>query len=135
METDRRVQVKQRHTAKRIFERLRGEHGFGGIYTDVKDHVRIERARWWETFVPLSYLPGHMQIDLGEVVEVIGGERQKVHFFCMDLPQSDACFVKGYPGETTEAFLDGHVSAFAFFGGGELLRIPGRSLMFLIRRV
>ena len=35
----------------------------------------------------------------------------------MDLPQSDACFVKGYPRETTEAFLDGHVSAFAFFGG------------------
>ena len=35
----------------------------------------------------------------------------------MDLPQSDAGFVKAYPGETTEAFLDGHVSAFAFFGG------------------
>ena len=47
----------------------------------------------------------------------IGGVRQKIHFFCMDLPQSDACFVKAYPRETTEAFLDGHVSAFAFFGG------------------
>jgi transposase len=34
-----------------------------------------------------------------------------------DLPQSDACFIKAYPAETTEAFLDGHVSAFAFFGG------------------
>jgi hypothetical protein len=43
--------------------------------------------------------------------------RQKIHFLCMDLPQSDACFVKAYPRETTEAFLDGHVSAFAFFGG------------------
>jgi hypothetical protein len=48
---------------------------------------------------------------------VIGGVRQKIHFFCMDLPHSDACFVKAYPAETTEAFLDGHVSAFAFFGG------------------
>ena len=48
---------------------------------------------------------------------MIGGVRQKIHFFCMDLPQSDACFVKAYPRETTEAFLDGHVSAFAFFGG------------------
>ena len=38
----------------------------------------------------------------------------------MDLPQSDACFVKGYPAETTEAFLDGHGSAFAFFGGAPL---------------
>jgi hypothetical protein len=36
---------------------------------------------------------------------------------CFDLPHSDAPFVKAYPAETTEAFLDGHVSAFAFFGG------------------
>ncbi len=48
---------------------------------------------------------------------MIGGVRQKIHFFCMDLPQSDACFVKAYPCETTEAFLDGHVASFAFFGG------------------
>jgi len=41
---------------------------------------------------------------------------QKVHLFVMDLPHSDAGFVKAYPAETTEAFLDGHVSAFAFFG-------------------
>jgi transposase len=52
-----------------------------------------------------------------EAVAEIGGVRQKVHFFCLDLPQSDACFVKAYPRETTEAFLDGHVAAFAFFGG------------------
>lgn len=48
---------------------------------------------------------------------MIGGVRQKIHFFCMDLPHSDGCFVKAYPAETTEAFLDGHVAAFAFFGG------------------
>jgi transposase len=41
----------------------------------------------------------------------------KLHVFCFDLPQSDACFIKAYPAETTEAFLDGNVSAFAFFGG------------------
>ncbi len=40
-----------------------------------------------------------------------------MHVFCMNLPHSDAPFVKAYPAETTEAFLDGHVSAFAFFGG------------------
>ena len=67
--------------------------------------------------MPLAHPPGHAQVDFGEAVGVIGGVRQKIHFFCMDLPQSDACFVKGYPAETTEAFLDGHVSAFAFFGG------------------
>ena len=113
---DRIAPVKQRHTAKRIFERLRDEHGYGGGYTVVKDYVRQCRARSRETFVPLAHPPGHAQVDFGEAVGVIGGVRQKVHFFCMDLPQSDACFVKAYPAETTEAFLDGHVSACAFFG-------------------
>ncbi len=114
---DRIAPVKQRHTAKRIFERLRDEYGYGGGYTVVKDYVRQCRARGRETFVPLAHPPGHAQVDFGEAVGVIGGVRQKMHFFCMDLPQSDACFVKAYPAETTEAFLDGHVSAFAFFGG------------------
>jgi transposase len=109
--------AKQRHTAKRIFERLRDEHGFAGGYTVVKDYVRVSRARGRETFVPLAHPPGHAQVDFGEAVGIVGGVRQKIHFLCMDLPQSDACFVKAYPRETTEAFLDGHVSAFAFFGG------------------
>src|SRR5271154_4227771 len=114
---DKQRPVKQRHTAKRIFERLRDEHGFAGGYTVVKDYVRVSRARERETFVPLAHPPGHAQVDFGEAVGVIGGVRQKIHFFCMDLPQSDACFVKAYPRETTEAFLDGHVASFAFFGG------------------
>ncbi len=67
--------------------------------------------------MPLAHPPGHAQVDFGEAIAVIGGVRQKIHFFCLDLPQSDACFVKAYPRETTEAFLDGHVSAFGFFGG------------------
>jgi transposase len=117
LEADRSAPAKQRHTAKRIFERLRDEHGYCGGYTVVKDHVRVSRARGRETFVPLAHPPGHGQVDFGEAVAVIGGVRQKIHFFCLDLPQSDACFVKAYPRETTEAFLDGHVSAFGFFGG------------------
>ena len=48
---------------------------------------------------------------------VIGGVEQKAHCFVIDLPHSDGCFVKAYPAETTEVFLDGHVSAFAFLGG------------------
>src|SRR5215212_10584790 len=88
-----------------------------GGYTTVRDYVREARTRQKETFVPLSHPPGHAQVDFGEALGVIGGERVKIHFFCMDLPHSDACFVKAYPAETLEAFLDGHVSAFAFFGG------------------
>ena len=117
LDGDRASPVKQRHTAKRIFERLRDEHGYTGGYTMVKDHVRLCRARGRETFVPLAHPPGHAQVDFGEAVAVVGGERMKIHYFCMSLPQSDACFFKAYPRETTEAFLDGHVSAFAFFGG------------------
>ena len=117
LEADRSAPVKQRHTAKRIFERLRDEHGYTGGYTVVKDHVRICRAQGRETFVPLAHPPGHAQVDFGEAVATIGGVRRKIHFLCMDLPHSDACFVKAYPRETTEAFLNGHVAAFAFFAG------------------
>jgi transposase len=105
---------KQRHTAKRIYDRLRAEHGFDGGYSAVKEYVQLARSRARETFVPLAHPPGHAQVDFGEV---IGGVRQKMHVFFMDLPHSDAPFIKAYPAETTEAFLDGHVSAFAFFGG------------------
>ena len=108
---------KQRHTAQRIFQRLRDEHGFGGQYTIVKDYVREHRRGSQEMFVPLSHPPGHAQCDFGEALVIIGGVEQKAHCFVLDLPHSDGCFVKAYPAETTEAFLDGHVSAFAFLGG------------------
>jgi transposase len=117
LESDKTAPTKQRHTAKRIFERLRDEHGFAGGYTVVKDYVRLSRTRSREVFIPLAHPPGHAQVDFGECVAVIGGVRMKLHVFCFDLPQSDACFIKAYAAETTEAFLDGHVSAFAFFGG------------------
>ncbi len=114
---DRDVPRKQRHTAQRIFERLRDEHGFAGGYTIVKDYVRGRRLSTREAFVPLHHPPGHAQADFGQAIVELQGKRQKAHFFCMILPHSDAWFVKAYPRETTEAFLDGHVSAFAFFGG------------------
>ena len=117
LESDLGVPRKQRHTAKRIFERLRDEYGFGGQYTIVKDYVREHRRQTREMFVPLSHSPGHAQCDFGEALVVIGGVEQKAHCFVIDLPHSDGCFVKAYPAETTEAFLDGHVSAFAFLGG------------------
>ncbi len=116
LDADRTAPVKQRHSAKRIFEPLRDEHGFAGGYTVVKDYVRLCQARGRETFVPVAHPPGPAQVDFGEAVAVIGGVRCKIHFFSMALPQSDAPFVEAYPRETTEALLDGHVSPFAFFG-------------------
>ena len=117
LEEDRPVHRKQHHTAKRIFERLRDEHGFTGKETIVKDYVRERRLRRREMFVPLSHPPGHAQADFGEADAIIAGVKYRAHFFVMILPHSDACFVAAYPAATTEAWLDGHNRAFVFFGG------------------
>jgi transposase len=117
LEEDQGRPRKQRHTARRIFQRLRAEHGFAGGETIVKAFVRERRLQGREMFVPLVHPPGHGQADFGEAVAVIGGEQRRIHFLAVDLPHSDACFVKAYPAETTEAFCDGHNAAFAFFGG------------------
>lgn len=117
LEADRALPKKQRHTAQRIFERLRSEYGFSGGVTIVTDYVREKKRRTQEVFVPLSHPPGHAQVDFGEALGEIGGVQRKLHYFAMALPHSDAFFIKAYPAETTEGFCDGHVSAFAFFGG------------------
>ena len=108
LEDDKSQPKKQRHTAKRIRDRLKEEHGFGGGYTIVKDYVREARLRHKEVFVPLAHPPGDAQVDFGEALVAIGGVEQKAHFLCMDLPQSDDCFVIAFPAENTEAFLEGH---------------------------
>ena len=117
LEDDKGRPVKQRHTSQRLFERLRDEHGFTGGITIVKDYVAGRHQRSQEMFVPLVHPAGHAQADFGEAIGIIGGVERKIHFFAFHLPHSDACFVVGYPAETTEAFCDGHVRAFAFFGG------------------
>jgi len=117
LENDKNKPKKQRHTAKRIFDRLKDEHGYSGGYTIVKDYVREKHLRTREMFVPLSHPPGHGQADFGEALFFIGGVELKGHYFCVDLPHSDDLFVKVYPAETMEAFCDGHNSAFSYFGG------------------
>jgi transposase len=117
LEGDRSVHKKQRHTARRIFDRLRDERGFSGRYTIVREYIAQATLRGREMFVPLSHRPGHAQADFGEADGYIAGKKVRFHYFCMDLPHSDGCFVKAYPAETAEAFCDGHVAAFEFFGG------------------
>ena len=114
---DRTVHAKQHHTVVRIFERLRDERGFTGGETIVREYVAMHKRRTREVFVPLSHRPGHAQVDFGEADAIIDGQQVRHHYFCMDLPHSDAPFFKTYPGEVAEAFCDGHVEAFAFFGG------------------
>src|ERR1700730_1202720 len=64
---------KQQHTSKRIFERLRDEHGYSGGITIVKDYVLARRLRHREVFVPLRHDPGHAQVDFGEALAEIAG--------------------------------------------------------------
>ncbi len=114
---DRERPRKQRHTAQRIFDRLRDEYGFTGGYTTVKDYVREKKLGGQEMFVPLTHPPGDAQADFGEAVVVINGVQRKAHFLVVDLPHSDDAFVKAFPAETTEAFCEGHNAAFRYFGG------------------
>ena len=117
LEADKQQIRKQRHTSKRIFERLKQEHGYTGGYTVVKDYVREQSLRQKEMYVPLVHPPGQAQVDFGEADIIRNGQVERAHFFTMDLPQSDDAFVMAFPAETTEAFAEGHNQAFAYFGG------------------
>jgi transposase len=116
LEDDKQKPAKQRHTARRIFDRLQAEHGFTGGYTTIKNYVRGAHVRGREMFVPLLHPPGEAQVDFGEALVIIAGVECKAHFLAMDMPHSDDCFVTAFPAETTEAFLEGHLRAFEYFG-------------------
>src|SRR4051812_27238263 len=117
LEADKKAPRKQRHTAIRIFQRLRDEHGYQGGLTVVKEAVAAWRLRTAEVFVPLAHPPGEAQVDFGHAEVTLDGRPAKVAVFVMTLPYSDAIFACTFPRECTEAFLEGHVRAFAFFGG------------------
>jgi transposase len=117
LEDDRKAPKKQRHTARRIFDRLRAEHGYHGGLTMVKVAVRAWRIGTAEVFVPLAHPPGQAQADFGHAEVVLDGQPAKVAVFVMTMPYSDAIFACTFPRECTEAFLEGHVRAFEFFGG------------------
>jgi transposase len=114
---DQSAPPKQRHTAKRIFERLRGEHGYAGGLTVVKEAVHAWRQQHAEAFVPLAHRPGEAQVDFGHAEVTVDGAPTKAALFVMTLPYSDALFCCAFPKECTEAFLEGHRRAFDFLGG------------------
>ncbi|MDP9343269.1 MAG: IS21 family transposase, partial [Actinomycetota bacterium] len=115
--SDREAPPKQRHTAKRIFCRLRDEYGYPGGITQVKEAVARHRRHAQEVFVPLSHPPGEAQFDFGYATVEIAGVRRKAAFAVMSLPYSDAFHVSAYPRECTETFQAAHGAAFSFFGG------------------
>src|ERR687891_1684234 len=122
LEADREAPRKQRHTAKRIHERLRDEHGVEVSERQVRRYVRERRRALGElvdeVFVPLCHEPGvEAEVDWGEATVVIGGVETRVFLFLMRACFSGGCFVQAHTRETQQAFLEAHVGAFEFFGG------------------
>lgn len=117
LEADKKVPRKQRHTGKRICERLREEHGYTGGITVVRDEIRRWKQKTSEVFMPLAHPPGEAQFDFGEARAIYRGREIKVMFCVMSLPYSDVFFCQAFPRECTETFQAGQVRAFEFFGG------------------
>jgi transposase len=115
LKDDRAMPRKQRHTARRIYERLKKENSYDGGITIVKEAVRAWHRQRAEVFVPLSHPPGEAQVDFGEGDIILNGRQATIAFLVMSLPYSDAFFCCAFPRECTEAFLEGHRRAFAFF--------------------
>jgi len=116
IESDKDYPQKQRHTAKRIYERLK-EMGYEGGYTQIREAVRELRNLTKEVFMPLSHRPGEGQVDFGYALARVCGVLRKVAFFVMALPFSDAFFVMAFERECTESYWEGHARAFEFLGG------------------
>jgi transposase len=109
---------KQRHTARRIYDRLVAEHDFPGSEVTVRRAVRTLRGRRVEVFVPLEAVPGKVaQADFGQAQVMIAGRAEKVFIFCLRAKHSKVPFAMAYPTEKLEAFLDGHTKGLEFFGG------------------
>jgi transposase len=124
LDADRDAPRKQRHTARRVWQRLVEEHGAVVSERQVSRYVR-ERRRGFgdigEVFVPQHHEPGmEGEVDWGEAWAVIDGEVVKVHLFQLRLCHSGAAFAAAFRSETQQAFLEGHVEAFEFLGG-----VPG----------
>jgi transposase len=117
LEADRQAPRKQRHTAERIFQRLRDEHGYAGCASIVRAAAAEWKRGQAEVFVPLAHPPGEAQMDFGHAEVVIAGEPVTAAVFVLTLPYSDAFFVRAFPKECTESFQDGHVRAFKYLGG------------------
>jgi transposase len=110
LKADEQAPSKQRHTARRVYERLAEEHGYAGSEVTVRRAVRRLRRRQVEMYVPLEAPPGKIaQADFGKAQLLIGGRLREVSFFCMRAKASGVPFAVAYPTERLEAFLAGHV--------------------------
>jgi transposase len=123
LEEDRKAPRKQRHTAHRIWERLRAEiSGFDVGERSVRKYVSMRKQELGlsvrETCVPQSYDWGvEAQVDWYEAWADLGGERVKLQVFAMRSMASGGAFHRAYFRATQQAFLEAHELAFEYFGG------------------
>ena len=112
---------KQKHTAKKIYDRLVSEKNFNGSYSTIRTSVRNlrdQRVVPPKSSVPLSYSPGEaVQIDWGEATIYLDGQKTKVYTFCGRLCYSCDIFVQIYKAANEETFLEAQQLMFEFFGG------------------
>lgn len=120
---DKDLPRKRRHTAKRIFERLRDERSYTGGESTVRNYVAARKRELGmgaraATF-PLDHQPDEAagQMDWGERVAEISGVETTVHLCCVRLNYSGHFFVQAFPAERQEMMFEGHRRAFEFFGG------------------
>jgi transposase len=123
---DREVPRKQRHTARRVWQRLVAEHGAAVPEVTVSRYVGRRRAGLGlenvDVAVPQTHLPGaEAEVDFGEFHAVIAGVPAKLWLFVLRLSCSGRAFHVAFATQAQEAFLEGHVLAFEHFGA-----VPGR---------
>ena len=120
LEEDRGNWHKQRHTAKRIHERLVGECGFEGSYSTVQRYVksyRKARKDPRDEYLDLEWRPGEMQVDFGQADFRVVGVRKRLHDLVCDFPFSNVGLAQVFPGETAECVCEGLMSVFGHIGG------------------
>jgi transposase len=118
LEQDKTAPGKQRHTARRVYDRLVDEWGFEGGESTVRKVVAQLRPNLPEVFIPLSFSPGEAaQVDWGTATVYIAGEKTVAHLFCVRLCHSCAPFAVSFPVEREETFLEAHQKAFGYFSG------------------
>lgn len=117
LKQDEDAPPKQRHTAMRIFERLRDDENYPGGYDSVRRFVKKHRESKVETFIPLDHAAGQrVEADFGEISVDFPDGRRKVSVLILVWSYSNAPFAIALPTQRTEAILEGMSQAFEFFG-------------------
>ena len=109
---------KQRHTAKRIYDRLVVEKEFTGGESTIRRKVKEMKSFQTKVFIPLEFSPGEaIQVDWGEATVYLRGKKMTINLFCARLCSSCAPIVFAYRRQNQESFLEAFVKTFRFFGG------------------